>query len=153
MKVSNWRGHKRFGQVPKFLGFLKASLSIRNRKNISMFTYHVDLSHGVDENDGEYCDGKTKQERPRQIPNNTPDKKIVFFSSQSKIISSHRSLTARSSMRMTAIQMKAVRNNKRRIVVLGSTRAWSPPSSRVSMREQAKEAGKPVKRELMNEKK
>ena len=56
-------------------------------------------------------------------------------------------------MRMTAIQMKAVRNNKRRIVVLGSTRAWSPPSSRVSMREQAKEAGKPVKRELMNEKK
>ena len=118
-----------------------------------MFTYHVDLSHGVDENDGEYCDGKTKQERPRQIPNNTPDKKIVFYSSPSKIISSHRSLTARSSMRMTAIQMKAVRNNKRRIVVLGSTRAWSPPSSRVRMREQAREAGKPVKRELMNEKK
>ena len=50
-----------------------------------MFTYHVDLSHGVDENDGEYCDGKTKQERPRQIPNNTPDKKIVFYSSPSRL--------------------------------------------------------------------
>lgn len=40
---------------------------------LSLTGEHVDLSHGVDENDGEYCDGKTKQERPRQIPDNTPE--------------------------------------------------------------------------------
>ena len=48
-------------------------------------------------------------------------------------------------MRMTAIQMKAVRKSKRRIVVLGRTKAWSPPRRRVRINEQAREAGKPVK--------
>jgi len=56
----------------------------------------------------------------------------------------HLSLTARRSMRITAIQMKAVRNKRRSIVVRGKTRACSPPSSRVRISEQASEAGKPI---------
>ena len=36
----------------------------------------------------------------------------------------HLSLTARSNMRMTAIQMKAVRKSRSRMVVRGRTRAW-----------------------------
>ena len=40
----------------------------------------------------------------------------------------HRSLTASSSIRMTAIQMKAVRNSRRRMVVRGSTSACTNQS-------------------------
>ena len=78
------------------------------------------------------------------------------------------SLTARSNMRITAIHIKAVRNNSKRMVVRGSTRAWgennvildvisifwsvptcNPPRSNVRIKEQASEAGNPVKESII----
>ena len=35
-------------------------------------TYHVDLCHGVDEDDGEYGDGKTEEEGAGEIPDDAP---------------------------------------------------------------------------------
>ena len=52
-------------------------------------------------------------------------------------------LTASKSMRMTAIQMKAVRNNNRRMVVRGRATAWMPPRSRSRSSAQTREPGKP----------
>ncbi len=46
-------------------------------------------------------------------------------------------------MRMTAIQTKAVRNSSRRMMVLGSTNACTPPSSSNSSRAHTREPGKP----------
>ena len=42
----------------------------------NMVTYHIDLSHGVDEDDWEYSDGKTEEEGAGQVPNNTPEERI-----------------------------------------------------------------------------
>ena len=37
-----------------------------------MNTHHVDLGHGVDENDGEDGDGQAQEEGPRQVPQDAP---------------------------------------------------------------------------------
>ncbi len=38
----------------------------------SICTHHVDLRHGVDENDGEDGDGQAQQEGAGQVPQDTP---------------------------------------------------------------------------------
>lgn len=54
-----------------------------------------------------------------------------------------RSLTARSNIKTTATQTKAVRNNSKRIMVLGKTTACKPPVSKRSKRAPANELLKP----------
>jgi hypothetical protein len=52
-------------------------------------------------------------------------------------------LTAKRRIRITEIQMKAVRNKRSKILVLGKTTAWMPPIRIKSIRAQTRPPGKP----------
>ena len=42
-------------------------------------TYHIDLGHGVDQNDGEDCDCQPEEERPGEIPDYTSEMEARFL--------------------------------------------------------------------------
>ena len=53
-------------------------------------TYHVDLRHGVDENDAEDGDGEAQQEGAGQVPQDAPERQtmvivLLFISDTSNI--------------------------------------------------------------------
>ena len=96
-------------------------------------TYHVDLGHGVDEDDGEDGDGEAEEEGAGEIPDDAPQSDCQEehqdhlqaskgFNMKKGWIKMHLRMRL-TRMRLTAIQMKAVRKSKSRMVVRGNTSA------------------------------
>ena len=102
-------------------------------------TYHVDLGHGVDEDDGEDGDGEAEEEGAGEIPDDAPqsdrqeehqDHLQASKGFGKKNLAVQNGVWIKMHLRMrlmrmmlTAIQMKAVRKSKSRMVVRGNTSA------------------------------